>query len=268
MSPQSPSVFFIGLYCSFVFSTACSLALASPSMSCHISACCLNQIYIQGVGVMSYCLGLLFHLTAASLWICVLSCCELRRLKGKRWLGKHARSSSCSPTAAPAHLCLLPGWCLHAPADSLFPAPFTRLFNCIKDRFASPQARRNQQDSRLTHHQRVHLVDLRLAGSQQQSLDENGLFSTPAWLPLDFTRCRRALVCPVDVHRRGAHTSTCSGLAGQQDFSAAGRGSVRASPRHLNEQPLWQPCGQPHPGKSRKVLDGSCWWQPGLSRKE
>lgn len=59
-SPQSPSLVFIGLYFSLVFSTACSLAFVSPSMSCRISACCLNQIYFQGVGMMSYFLGLLF----------------------------------------------------------------------------------------------------------------------------------------------------------------------------------------------------------------
>lgn len=143
--------------------------------------------------------------------MCVLPWRELRRPMGKRWLGKQARSSS-APTAAPVHLCLLPGWCLHAPAASPFPALCTHLFYCLKDRCASPQGRRNQQESRLTHQQRVHLVDLRLAGTQQQSLDENGLFSTPAWLPL--RRCQRALVCPVDVHRRAAHSSTCSGLAG------------------------------------------------------
>lgn len=54
---------------------------------------------LSGWVVMSYFLSLLFHLTAASLWICVFSCCEFRRLKGKRWLGKHARSCSSSPTS-------------------------------------------------------------------------------------------------------------------------------------------------------------------------
>lgn len=67
MSPQSPSLFFIAVYFSFVFSAACSLVFVSPSMSYHISACCLNQINFQGVGMMSFFLGLLFHLTACSL---------------------------------------------------------------------------------------------------------------------------------------------------------------------------------------------------------
>lgn len=50
MSPQSPSLLFIVLFFSFVLSTACSLVFVSPSMSYHISACCLNQIYFQGCG--------------------------------------------------------------------------------------------------------------------------------------------------------------------------------------------------------------------------
>lgn len=36
----------------------------------------------------------------------------------------------------------------------------------------------------------------------------------------------------------------------------------------MNEQAFWRPCCQHHPGKSLKVLDGSCWWQRGLSWKE